>query len=241
VSVEVFRTRAALAGSAAAALAEVLQRRRRPVLLLPAGRTAVPVYRELVRLHRTGRAPMAHAITFNLDELRVPPEDPRSFRSFMDRHLFSRVDLPESRIRFLQGDAKDPERECARYERRLAREGPPDLAFVGIGVNGHVAYLEPARALPPRTSLVHLSAATRRRLMQDGVRRVPREALTVGLETILACPAILLVAAGWEKATAVAAALEGPVTPRCPASFLTVHPGLSVMLDRAAASRLASS
>ena len=184
---------------------------------------------------------MAGAITFNLDELRVPPEDPRSFRSFMDRHLFSRVDLPESRIRFLPGDAKDPERECARYERRLAREGPPDVAFVGIGVNGHVAYLEPARALPPRTSLVRLSAATRQRLGQHGVRPIPREALTVGLEAILACRAILLVAAGREKATAVAAALEGPVTPRCPASFLTVHPGLSVMLDRAAASGLVSS
>jgi glucosamine-6-phosphate deaminase len=241
VRVDVFRTRAALAGSAAAALAEVLQRRRRPVLLLPAGRTAVPVYRELARLHRAGRAPMARATTFNLDELRVPPKDPRSFRSFMERHLFSRVNLPESRIRFLAGDAKDPESECARYERRLAREGPADVAFVGIGVNGHVAYLEPARALPPRTSLVRLSAATRRRLAQDGVRPVPREALTVGLETILTSRAILLVATGRGKASAVAAALEGPVTPRCPASYLTLHAGLSVMLDRAAASRLASS
>jgi glucosamine-6-phosphate deaminase len=238
VRIEVFRTRAALAGCAAAALADVLKRRRGPVLLLPAGRTAVPVYRELARLHRTGRAPMARATTFNLDELRVAAGDPRSFRSFMDRHLFSRVDLPESRIRFLQGDAADPERECARYERELAREGPPDVAFVGIGVNGHVAYLEPGRALPPRTSLVRLSAATRRRLGRDGVRPVPREALTVGLETILACRAILLVATGRGKASAVAAALEGPVTPRCPASYLTLHPGLSVMLDRAAASRL---
>ena len=236
--IEVFRTRAALARSAAAALADVLKRRRRPVLLLPAGRTAVPVYRNLALLHRAGRAPMARATTFNLDELRVTAGDPRSFRSFMDRHLFSRVDLPESRIRFLQGDAKDPERECARYERQLVREGPPDVAFVGIGVNGHVAYLEPARALPPRTSLVRLSAATRRRLEQDGVRPVPREALTVGLETILACAAILLVATGRGKAAAVAAALEGPVTPRCPASYLTLHPGLSVMLDRAAASAL---
>jgi glucosamine-6-phosphate deaminase len=238
VRIEVFRTRAALARSAAAALADVLKRRRGPVLLLPAGRTAVPVYRELARLHRAGRAPMARATTFNLDELRVAAGDPRSFRSFMDRHLFSRVNLPESRIRFLQGDAKDPERECARYERQLAREGPPDVAFVGIGLNGHIAYLEPARALPPRTSLVRLSAATRRRLKQDGVRPVPREALTVGLETILACAAILLVATGRRKAAAVTAALEGPVTPRCPASYLTLHPGLSVMLDRAAASAL---
>jgi glucosamine-6-phosphate deaminase len=221
-------------------LARALRARKRPVLLLPAGKTAIPVYRELSRLHAAGRAPTARATTFNLDELRVPAADPRSFRSFMERHLFSKVDLPEDRIRFLQGDAGDPARECARYERRLVREGPPALAFLGIGVNGHVAYLEPARALPPRTTLVRLSAATRRGLARDGFRPVPREALTVGLETILSSAAILLVASGSKKARAVAAALEGPVTPRCPASYLSLHPDLSVMLDRPAAARLAS-
>jgi glucosamine-6-phosphate deaminase len=240
LNVEVFPTRLALVRSAAERLAGVLTERKRPILLLPAGKTAVPVYRELARLNADGRAPMALATTFNLDELRVPAADPRSFRSFMDRHLFSKVDLPENRIRFLRGDAESPARECARYERRLAREGPPDVAFVGIGANGHVAYLEPARALPPRTSLVRLSAATRRDLAASGVRPVPREALTVGLETILGSREIVLVATGRKKAAAVAEALEGPVTPRCPASFLSLHPGLSVMLDATAAARLGS-
>lgn len=240
MNVEVFPTRAALAESAAERLAGVLTEGKRPTLLLPAGKTAVPVYRELARLNAEGRAPMALATTFNLDELRVPAADPRSFRSFMDRHLFSKVDLPENRIRFLQGDAENPARECARYERRLAREGPPDVALVGIGANGHVAYLEPARALPPRTSLVRLSAATRRDLAASGVRPVPREALTVGLETILASREIVLVATGRKKAAAVAEALKGPVTPRCPASYLSLHPRLSVLLDAAAAARLSS-
>ena len=238
MNVGVFATRAALARSAAETIARALRARRRPVLLLPAGKTAIPVYRELRRLHAKGRAPLVLATTFNLDELRVASDDPRSFRSFMERHLFSKVGLPRNRIRFLRGDAPEPARECARYERRLAREGPPDLAFVGLGVNGHVAYLEPARALPPSTSLVRLSAATRRGLAADGVRPVPREALTVGLETILASKAILLVASGSKKARAVEAALRGPVTPRCPASYLSLHPRLTVMLDRAAAARL---
>ena len=240
MNIEVFPTRSALAESAAERLAAVLTDRKRPILLLPAGKTAVPVYRELARLNAEGRAPMVFATTFNLDELRVPAADPRSFRSFMDRHLFSKVDLPENRVRFLRGDAENPARECARYERRLAREGPPDVAFVGIGANGHVAYLEPARALPPRTSLVRLSAATRRDLAASGVRPVPREALTVGLETILASREIVLVATGRKKAAAVAEALEGPVTPRCPASSLSLHPRLSVLLDAAAATRLGS-
>lgn len=238
MKVALFPTRAELARAAAEHLAAVLRRRRQSVLLLPVGKTSEPVYRELARLHAAGCAPFRRATTFNLDELRVPPEDPRSFRTFMDRHLFSKVDVDLRRVRFLRGDVPDVGRECARYDRELAGEGPPDLALVGIGENGHVAYLEPARSLPPTTSLVRLSASTRRGLAADGLRPVPREALTVGIEAILASKAILLVAVGREKAEAVAAALEGPVTPRCPASFLSLHPRLEVFLDRAAASGL---
>lgn len=238
MKLEVLPTPAAVARAAAGRLARVLRRRRRSVLLLPVGKTAAPVYRELIRLHEEGRAPFRRATTFNLDELRVAHDDPRSFRTFMESHLLARAKWGQ--IYFLRGDASDPDRECARYERALARKGPPDVAFVGIGVNGHVAYLEPSRALPPRTSLVSLSAATRRSLAADGVRPVPREALTVGIETILSSRAILLVAIGREKARALAAALGGPVTPRCPASFLSLHPRLEVLLDRGAASRLSS-
>jgi len=240
VKVAVYGTPDALSRAAAERLAKALRRRGGPVVLLPVGKTAVPVYRELARLHRAGRAPFRRATTFNLDELRVPPDDERSFRSFMQRHLFSKVDLPADRIRFLRGDAADPRRECARYELGLARAGPADLAFVGIGANGHVAYLEPGRSLAPRTSPVRLSASTRRGLAADGLRPVPREALTVGIETLLASKEILLVASGAKKARAVAAALEGPVTARVPASFLSLHPRLTVLLDRGAASRLAS-
>lgn len=240
MTVEVFATPKALARAAAERIAGILRRRAGTVLLLPVGQTAVPVYRELTRLNAAGRAPFRRATTFNLDELSVPPDDPRSFRSFMERHLFSKVDLDRRRIQFLRGDAPDSERECAGYERVLTREGPPDIAFVGIGENGHVAYLEPGRSLPPTTSRVRLSTSTRRGLAADGVRPVPREALTVGIETILSSRAILLVANGREKAAAVAAALEGPVTARCPASFLSLHPTLSVMLDRRAGTRLRS-
>jgi glucosamine-6-phosphate deaminase len=238
VKVEVFPTGGALARAAAERLATILRRRKRSVLLLPVGKTAAPIYRELVRLHAAGRAPFARTTTFNLDELRVLPDDSRSFRSFMERHLFSKVELDSMRIRFLRGDAPDPSRECARYERELAIHGRPDVALVGIGVNGHVAYLEPGPFLPPRASLVRLSASTRRGLAADGLRPVPREALTVGIETILSSREIVLVATGRRKAAVVAAALEGPVTPRLPASFLSIHPRLEVLLDRGAASGL---
>jgi glucosamine-6-phosphate deaminase len=226
--------------AAAELLARTLRRPGECALALASGKTMVPIYRELAALHRLGRAPLRRGRTFNLDELRVAAEDPRSFRCFMERHLFSKVDLPREKIHFLRGDAPDAERECLRYERELARYGPPDLTLVGIGTNCHVAYLEPGRALPPRTALVRLSASTRRDLAAGGMKPVPREALTMGIETILSAREILLVATGKRKAGAIRAALEGPVSPACPASFLSLHPRLTVLLDRAAASSLAS-
>jgi glucosamine-6-phosphate deaminase len=227
-----------VARRAASRIAAVLRRRGDRVLVLASGKTMVPVYRELAKLAAEGRASFRRATTFNLDELAVPADDPRSFRTFMDRRLFSRVGLPGERVHFLRGDAPDAARECRRYESELARFGPADLALLGIGENGHVAYLEPGSSLPPRTSEVTLSASTRRALSADGVRPAPAGALTMGIETILDAKELLLVATGRDKAGAVAGALSGPITPRCPASFLTLHPRLTVMLDRAAASRL---
>lgn len=207
--------------------------------MLASGKTMKPVYRALARLHREGRASFRRARTFNLDELAVSASDPRSFRAFMDENLFRRVDLDPERIHFLNGAARDREAVCARYESELAAFGPADLALVGIGENGHVAYLEPGASLPPSTTPVRLSAATRKSLEADGVRPAPREALTMGLETILSARRILLLATGRSKARAVACALEGSVTPGCPASYLSLHPNLTVLLDRSAASALA--
>jgi glucosamine-6-phosphate deaminase len=238
-SILVLDTGGTVAREAARRVAAILRRPGEHTLLFASGKTMVPVYRELVRLHRRSRAPFRRARAFALDELSVPPEDPRSFRAFLDRHLFSRVGLTGERIDTLRGDADHPEAECRRYERKL-RRARPDLALLGIGINGHVAYLEPARALPPATSLVRLSAATRLELAADGMPSVPKTALTVGIETILSARELLLVAAGRRKAPALAQALAGPITARFPASFLLLHPRLTVLLDRAAAKGLPS-
>jgi glucosamine-6-phosphate deaminase len=231
-------SRAGAARCAAETIAAVLREPGRRTLVLSSGKTMAPIYRELVRLHRAGRAPFARAATFNVDELLVPARDSRSFRTFLERHLSGKVRLSSRRMHFLDGDALDAERECARYEHELARAGGADVVLLGIGVNGHIAYLEPARALPPRTARVRLSVSTRRGLAAAGVRPVPREALTMGLETILSARQVLLVATGASKARIVARALSGRVTPRCPASYLSLHPRLTVILDRDAASRL---
>jgi len=222
---------------AAEAVAEVLRQPGRPKLVLSTGKTMVPVYRELVRLHRKRRAPFARALAFQVDELLGAPGR-RSFRFFLERHLLDRVGVARQRRRFLDAGAPDPDAECARYERELRRAGGADLLILGLGANGHIAYLEPGRSLAPHTSRVALSAETRRGLAADGLKPPPRHALTMGVETILSARRVLLVACGKSKARAVARALSGRVTPRCPASYLTLHPRLTIILDRESASKI---
>jgi glucosamine-6-phosphate deaminase len=209
------------------------------VLGLPTGRTPVPLYRELVRRHRAGAADFSRATTFNLDEFAgIDARDPRSYRAFMQRHLFDHVNLPARRINFLRGTAGDAAAECERYERAIARAGGIALQILGLGVNGHIGFNEPARALTARTHRTMLTRATRRAnaaLFGGRVAAVPREALSMGMATILQADRIVLVATGATKARCVERMLRGQVTPRLPGSFLQLHRRAEVWLDRAAA------
>lgn len=212
------------------------------VLGLPTGRTPVPFYRALVDLHRAGQADFSQARTFNLDEfIGVAADDPRSYRAFMQRHLFDHVDISRRHVHFLDGTAPDAERECARYERAIARAGGIDIQLLGLGGNGHIGFNEPGRALVARTHRTRLTPATRRAnagLFGGHAAAVPREALSMGMATILYARRVVLVATGAAKAACVARMIEGPVTTKLPASFLQLHRHAEVWLDRAAADRL---
>lgn len=234
------RASAAVARDVAAALA------RKPslVLALPTGRTPIRLYDALGELYRRGKADFARARTFNLDELvGLAPSHPASYRAFMDRHLFSQVAIPRRRTHVLNGLARDTRGECLRYERAIGRAGGIDLLILGLGSNGHIGFNEPGSALVTSTHRARLTPATRRAnavWFGRQLRRVPREGLTMGIGTILRARRIVLLAFGRPKAAMVRRMLEGPVTPRLPASFLQLHPNVEIVLDRAAASRLSS-
>ena len=240
--VRVFDTASQLARVAANDVARALSANPRLVLGLPTGRTPIPLYRELVRLHRAGRADFSRATTFNLDEfLGVAADDPHSYRAFMRRHLFDHVDVDPRRVHFLNGMAEDVARECDRYERALRRAGGIDLQVLGLGTNGHVGFNEPARALAARTHRTRLRPATRRAnaaLFGNRLRSVPHDALSMGMAAILQADRILMIATGASKSGCVQRMIAGPVTPRVPASFLQLHARAEVWLDRAAAARL---
>ena len=236
-----FATPERAASSLARDIAQALATTPQLVLGLPTGRTPVPLYAALVSLYERGQANFSRASTFNLDEfLGVPPTDPRSYRAFMERQLFDVVNLRPSRIHFLSGAAPDAEAECARYERAIARAGGIDLLILGLGVNGHIGFNEPGRALVAGTHRTRLTAATRRSNVSlfGRVADVPTEALSMGMGTILRARRIVLLATGAAKAPTVRQMVVGPITPQVPASFLQLHRAAEVWVDRDAASEL---
>jgi len=226
-------------------VAERLAHTPRLTIGLPTGRTPVPFYRELVRLYDQGRIDFSRASTFNIDEfLGLAGSDSRSYRAFMERHLFSKVNLAPGRVNFLNGVARDPEAECARFEWRIARSGGLDLVILGLGTNGHIGFNEPGDSLVSRTHVARLSPTTRlANATWFGERRdrVPRRALSMGMATILRARRIVLLATGRSKAAAVRRLVHGPLTSRVPASFLQVHPSAEVWVDEMASGEIGRS
>jgi glucosamine-6-phosphate deaminase len=234
------------AGELARALAEHVaeQLRRFPgiVLGLPTGRTPLALYRHLVRLARDGQADFSRAATFNLDEfVGIGPEDAGAYRQYMERHFFRHINIDRRQINFLNGKGPSLDQECDRFEAAIVQAGGIDLQILGIGANGHIGFNEPADHLIARSHRVRLRAETRRAnaaLFGGDPCKVPEEALSMGMATILHAREIVLMATGAEKADCVAAMIQGPVTTRVPASFLQLHPEVHVMLDGGAARKL---
>jgi len=223
-------------------VARVLQLQPDVTLGLPTGQTPILFYRELVALHRAGEADFRQATTFNLDEFAgISGDDPRSFRTFMRKHLFSHVNLPPDRAHVLDGGRKDWRSEIREFESAMTAAGGLDLVLLGIGRNGHIGFNAPASALAARTHRTRLMAGTRRAnaaLAGGDWRRVPTHALSMGIGTMLEARAVVLLATGSDKAGVIGRALRGPITTRLPASMLQLHPNVLVVIDRAAATRL---
>ncbi|MEO0949534.1 MAG: glucosamine-6-phosphate deaminase, partial [Cyanobacteria bacterium J06641_5] len=228
---------------AAAIVARYLQREQ-PVLGLATGGTPESLYRLLVERYQQGKLSFRHCITFNLDEyVGLAPTHPQSYYHYMRQHLGDRVDLDPSKMHIPPGTPTDPtalRQICHDYESKIAATGGIQLQILGIGANGHIGFNEPMSSLASRTGLRVLSRQTRADNARffDRSESVPRHAISMGIGTILEAEHCLLLAFGTKKAKAIAAAIEGPVSARCPASALQMHPQVTIVLDEAAATLL---
>ena len=242
MKIHVFETSDDLGRAVAARIADELCRNRSAVLGLATGGTPLGTYAELRRMHAAGRIDFSRATTFNLDEFAgIDASHSGSFRRYMDLKLFDSVNLDAHRIHFLDGVAGDLDVECERYEKEIEQAGGIDLQLLGIGANGHIGFNEPDEVLAARTHRVQLHDQTRRdnaASFGGDLSRVPTEALSMGMGTILKSRAIVLMAIGARKARCVERAVNGPITTRLPASFLQLHRDVELFLDRGAASLL---
>jgi glucosamine-6-phosphate deaminase len=218
--------------------------RRNPALRLglATGSTMVGMYQELVRFHRDEKLDFSRVVTFNLDEyLGLPPNHPQSFHHFMQQNFFAHVNVTPSNIHIPDGAIKgNYQQYCASYEETIRNAGGIDLQVLGIGRNGHVGFNEPTSSLGSRTRLKVLSRETieDNRKFFAAQEEIPQCAITMGIGTILEAKRILLLASGSSKASAIAKAIEGPLTASVTASALQLHSDVTFIVDREAGAQL---
>lgn len=209
------------------------------VLGLATGGTMPPVYAELVRRQRECALDLSTLRSFNLDEyVGLGTRDPRSFASYMLKHLVQPAGLDPRQVLLPDGiiGRQDPAAVAAAYEEQIAAAGGMQLQLLGLGRNGHIGFNEPGSGRDSRTRLVELASATRQDAAAsfDGLDNVPRQAITVGIGTILQAQRLRVLAFGEPKQAAVAATLGGPQSADWPCSFLRDHPDVRLYADAAA-------
>jgi glucosamine-6-phosphate deaminase len=213
------------------------------VLGLATGSTPIGVYRELIRMHREEGLSFANVVTFNLDEyFPMAPDTIHSYHRFMWENLFSYVDVRPEQVHIPRGDVP-PDRVaalCAEYEGQIRLAGGIDFQILGVGKTGHIGFNEPGSGVDSRTRVVHLDAVTRRDAAADffGEEFVPKEAVTMGVATIMEAREIAILATGEHKAAIVRRAVEGEISLSVAATFLQRHPNTTFYVDKAAGAAL---
>ncbi len=243
----VFPEHSDLAVAVADRIIEVIQRetraKGRAVLGLATGSTPLGVYEELIRRHQAGDVDFSRVVTFNLDEYYpMTPDSSHSYHRYMWENFFAHVNIAKENVRIPEGTTPRERvaEACAAYEEAIRAAGGIDFQLLGIGKTGHVGFNEPGSDPASRTRIVTLDTLTRKDAAADffGVENVPREAITMGVATILDAREIALMATGEHKAGIVARAVEGDISPDVAATFLQRHTGVTVYLDLPAAAEL---
>ena len=226
---------------AAGLIAAAMRKKPNFVLGLATGTSPLPLYQELIRLHKEEGLDFSSTTTFNLDEyVGLDPTHVQSYRHFMNVNLFDHINIDKKSTHVPDGMADDIDAFCADYENMIRDAGGVDYQVLGIGSNGHIGFNEPGTSLG---SLTHRTGLTKSTIddnsrMFEKREDVPTTAITMGIATVLNAKNIVLVANGANKADALAATMEGPITATMPASALQLHPNVAFVVTEDAAAKL---
>lgn len=226
---------------AASLLKQAVVEKPNAILGLATGGTMLSVYERLIGMYRLGGFSFENIMSFNLDEyVGVAEEHHASYRHYMNSNLFDHIDIQIKNTHLPNGNELNVEQNAKKYEKKIQGSSGIDLILLGIGKNGHIGFNEPTSSLASRTRVKTLTQSTRNQNLKyfDKIEDVPKYAVTMGLQTILDAKKCLLVATGAAKAQAVAKMVEGGVSASCPASILQHHEKTTIIIDKAAASKL---
>jgi glucosamine-6-phosphate deaminase len=217
--------------------------RKNPFVLgLPTGSSPLPVYKEFIKRHKAGKISFKNVITFNMDEyVGISENHKESYHYFMYDNLFNHIDIPKENINILNGNASDLEKECADYEKRIIQAGGIDLFLGGIGPDGHIAFNEPGSSLTSRTRIKTLSYDTivaNSRFFSEDISKVPTQALTVGVGTVMDAKEVLIIITGFNKARALREVVEGGISHMWTVSMLQMHQKGIIVCDEPATMEL---
>lgn len=234
----------AMSKKAAELLASIVKELEKPVLGLATGGTPAGLYAELIRMNKTGEIDFSKTITFNLDEYYpISKENRQSYNYFMRENLFNHINIDMKNINIPDGLACDSVRESEEYEKKIRAIGGVDMQVLGIGSNGHIGFDEPAEDFPTKTQRTHLTEYTIHDNARffDKIEDVPKEAITMGIGTIMSAKKIMLLASGRTKAKMIKETILGKVTPKIPASILQFHKDVTIIIDEEAGTELLES
>ena len=208
----------------------------------PTGSSPLGLYKELIKMCQAGEISFQNVITFNMDEyVNLPEEHPESYHSFMWNNFFSHIDIKKKNVHILNGNAKDLQKECEDYEKAIEAAGGIDLFMGGVGPDGHLAFNEPGSSLSSVTRIKTLTTDTihaNSRFFEGNLDLVPKQALTVGIGTVMAAKEVLLVVNGHAKARALKHCIDGYISHKWTSSMLQMHPHAIVVCDEAACDEL---
>jgi glucosamine-6-phosphate deaminase len=212
------------------------------VLGLPTGSSPIPVYKEFIKMNKAGKVSFQNVVTFNMDEyVGLDEKHPESYHYFMYENLFNHIDIPKGNINILNGNAKDLDKECDSYEKKIKDMGGIDLFLGGIGPDGHIAFNEPGSSLTSRTRIKTLRYDTilaNSRFFGGDITKVPKQALTVGVGTVMDAKEVIIIISGYSKARALKETVEGPISHMWTASILQMHQRGIIVCDESATSEL---
>lgn len=212
------------------------------VLGLPTGGTPLGMYKKLIEFHKQGKISFNYVKTFNMDEyVALPRDHPESYHYYMWHNFFSHIDIQPANVHLLNGNAPDLHAECQQYEKDIREAGGVHLFIGGIGPDGHIAFNEPGSSLTSRTRLKTLAQETleaNARFFENDIKKVPKEALTVGVGTVMDAQEVMILITGSHKAFALYKAIEEGVNHMWTVSAFQMHPCTLMVCDEDATQEL---